>query len=74
MDLQADGPVLSGHCWQAEGHVVLKKVIDCLWYLDGRQKNIREASRKRVREVLELPKRYMFCLNKFASSVKHPLK
>ena len=74
MDLQADGPVLSGHCWQAEGHVVLKKMTDCSWYLDGRQKNIREASRKRVCEVLELPKRYMFCLYKFAYSVKHPLK
>ena len=26
MDLQADGPVLSGHFSQAEGHGVLKKV------------------------------------------------
>ena len=38
MDLLADSPVLSGHCSQAEGHAVLKKVTDCLWYLDGRQK------------------------------------
>ena len=28
MDLKADGPVLSGHCSQAEGYAVLKKVTD----------------------------------------------
>ena len=74
MDLLADSPVLSGHCLQAEGHAVLKKVTDCLWYLDGRQKIISEASRKRVREVLQLPKRYIFCLYKFAYSNIHSNK
>ena len=52
MDLQADGAVLSEHFSQAEGHGVLKKVTDCLWYLEVDKKLSGKLQEKDSRSVI----------------------
>ena len=37
------GPVVSACCAEADGHTVVQRVNDPLWYLDGRRQMIDKA-------------------------------
>ena len=60
MDLQADGPVLSGHFSQAEGHGDLKKVTDCLWYLEVDKKLSGKLQEKEFVKCYNFPRGMCF--------------